>query len=115
MKRKLERFLILTIGLIITVFGTVSMSAQTNVDRFDKLVYEFNDSSKAPSSQRNFTLIVTKNAANITVKSDKEIANSSVKISNAQFNEILQVIKAGKVRNRKKTTIANRRAQRRTR
>lgn len=67
---------------------------------FDKLVFEFKDSSVNPESQRNYKIIFTKKSAEIVLKSYKVLDRETIKISDEQFNNIIKIVQNAQLKNR---------------
>jgi hypothetical protein len=67
---------------------------------FDKLVFEYKDSSKSPAYQRNYKITVTKTSASIILTADKVLAESTIKLTKKQFDRIVKKVRNADLKSR---------------
>jgi hypothetical protein len=67
---------------------------------FDKLVFEYKDSSKSPAYQRNYKITVTKTSASIILTADRVLAESTIKLTKKQFDRIVKKVRNADLKSR---------------
>lgn len=81
-----------------TADGTVSTKTPS------KIVYEFKDSSVPPEYHRSYVITITKSEARLAVDSyGKVVEEATAKITDKEFNQIVETISAAKIRRVKET------------
>jgi hypothetical protein len=93
--------------LLITMFFSVLslFNGQCTADssalgnKPSKIVYEFKDSSVPPEYHRSYVITITKSEARLAVDSyGKVVEEATLKITDKEFNQIVETIAAAKIR-----------------
>lgn len=83
------------------IFDKVQDNEKTeDKSSFDKIVFEFKDSSVAPDYQRNYKIVLTKTSAEIVLKSYKVLDHENIRITAEQFNKIVKIVNDANLKNR---------------
>ncbi|MCH2232786.1 MAG: hypothetical protein MK078_00935 [Crocinitomicaceae bacterium] len=94
-------FLYLVVVSMLSSCGNSDELIET--DKIDKVVYSFGDSSVPPPYHRSYDIVATTSSISVVVDSYGDIiAEKEVTITSKQFNGLIDVVNAAKMKNKSK-------------